>query len=143
MEVNEPRLNSLRTRILSQIYTWFIQEACLGVRYKGPLGCPLRARAMEQGEQVWGRSRFPTRFTTTCRAVSQHPQEDRRHSRNICRLCWRMKVRVESAPSQGDHKGRPYYATASHARACIVAKERFFPFTRKFHSMCHSPAESL
>ena len=33
------------------------------------------------------------------------------------------------APSPGDHKGRPYYATASHAGAGIGAKERFFPFT--------------
>src|SRR6266581_4434640 len=77
-----------------------------------------------------------------------------------------MKVRGDSAPSPGGHKGspllcdgfpsqcmhgphhrattrdRPYYATASQAGACMVAKERFFPFTRKFHSMCHSPAES-
>ncbi len=29
------------------------------------------------------------------------------------------------APSPGDHKGRPYYATAAQAGACIVAKERF------------------
>ena len=26
---------------------------------------------------------------------------------SICRLCWRMKVRVESAPSQGEHKASP------------------------------------
>jgi len=44
------------------------------------------------------------------------------------------------APSPGDHKDRPYYATASQAGACMVAKEHFFPFTRKFHAMCHSPA---
>src|SRR6266487_4703881 len=46
--------------------------------------------------------------------------------------CW--------APSQGDHKGRPYYATASQAGVCMVAMPRFPSFTRKFHSMCHSPA---
>src|SRR6266487_4547456 len=41
-----------------------------------------------------------------------------------------MKVRVESAPSPGDHmprhrattRDRPYYATASQAGACMVAK---------------------
>src|SRR2546422_7424657 len=78
-----------------------------------------------------------------------------------------MKVRVESAPSPGDHKGspllcygfasggmhgphhrattrdRPYYATASQAGACMVAKERFFPFTRKFYAMCHSKQSPL
>src|SRR6266496_3731212 len=37
-------------------------------------------------------------------------------------------------------RDRPYYATASQAGACIVAKERFF--TRKFHAMCHSPTKS-
>src|SRR6266568_5086005 len=84
----------------------------------------------------------------------------------LLRLCWRMKVRVESAPPPGEHgasplpwyglgsrgehgprhrastRHRPYHGTASQAVACMVAKERFFPFTRKFHSMCHSPAES-
>ena len=58
-------------------------------------------------------------------------------------LCWRMKVRVESAPSQGGTRHRPYHATASQAGACMAAKERFFPFTRKFHSLCHSPTESI
>ncbi len=33
---------------------------------------------------------------------------------------------VAKAPSPGDHKGRPYYATAWQAGACMVAKERFF-----------------
>jgi hypothetical protein len=51
-----------------------------------------------------------------------------------------MKVRGDSAPSPGDHKGSPYYATALQAGAGMVAKERFFPFTRKFLSLCHSPA---
>jgi hypothetical protein len=35
-----------------------------------------------------------------------------------------------------------FYVTTSQARACMVAKERFFPFTQKFHFMCHSPTES-
>ena len=39
----------------------------------------------------------------------------------------------------GRPKGRPYYATASQAGACMVAKERFFPFTLIFHALCHSP----
>src|SRR6266496_3761329 len=78
-----------------------------------------------------------------------------------------MKVRVESAPSPGEHKAsplpcygfasrcvhgprhrastrhRPYHATALQAGACMAAKERFFPFTRTFHSMCHSPTETF
>ncbi len=36
------------------------------------------------------------------------------------------------APSPGDHKGRPYYATASQAGAYMVAKERFFPSPGNF-----------
>src|SRR6266496_1943573 len=42
-------------------------------------------------------------------------------------------------PVAGRPKGRPYYGTASHAGACRVAKERFFPFTRTFRSLCHMP----
>jgi hypothetical protein len=48
---------------------------------------------------------------------------------------WRMKMRVESAPSQGDHKVRgraqgiaPTMVRTSQGRACMVAKERFFPY---------------
>ena len=36
-------------------------------------------------------------------------------------LCWRMKVRVESAPAPGDHKGRPYYATMLRLRKPVRA----------------------
>jgi hypothetical protein len=33
--------------------------------------------------------------------------------------------------------------TMDEADACMVAKECFLPFTRKFHSLCHSPTKSL
>jgi len=33
-------------------------------------------------------------------------------------------AKATQGPLQGDHKGRPYYATASHARAYMVAKPR-------------------
>ena len=39
----------------------------------------------------------------------------------------------------GQGKPCPYYGTASHAGACRVAKERFFPFTRTFRFMSHLP----
>ncbi len=42
----------------------------------------------------------------------------------------------------GEHKASPLLWTASLARVGMVEKQRFFPFTRKFHSLCHSPAES-
>ena len=59
---------------------------------------------------------------------------------------WFMKSGKRVLGSKGEHmprgQGDPRVAptTASQAGARMVVKERFFPFTRKFHSLCHSPA---
>ncbi len=43
----------------------------------------------------------------------------------------------------GEHKASPLPWTGFASQACLVAKECFFPFTQKFHCMCHSPTKSL